>query len=255
MDTATAGLGPDRYFGMVERNACHFAPYSWHRWARFHEEATRRRARLLHRGKTEKAPLSAVDTAPGGARCGRPWLNNGYGDHFLQDSFAAGHLINKTLVMQWFVDYVNGLAVQVVGPLGRMWWGDDTEALVRDARRRRDGQHGHASSSRASPAATSTSRRPSAGTTARTGALGETATDPQTAWERRHPRGSGRRLGRQVDERPDPGAELPELPEVPEQHVRQPRRRRDARLLQPSRADRGERCAATACRSVVTTRC
>jgi hypothetical protein len=25
-------------------------------------------------------------------------------DHFLQDSYAAGHLINKTLVMQWYVE-------------------------------------------------------------------------------------------------------------------------------------------------------
>jgi len=35
------------------------------------------------------------------------WVNNGYANHFLQDSFAAGHLINKTLVMQWFVEYIN----------------------------------------------------------------------------------------------------------------------------------------------------
>jgi hypothetical protein len=32
---------------------------------------------------------------------------NGYGDHFLQDSFAAGHLIYKILVMQWFAQYVS----------------------------------------------------------------------------------------------------------------------------------------------------
>ena len=36
----------------------------------------------------------------------KAWLNNGYASHFLQDSFAAGHLINKTLVMQWFAEYV-----------------------------------------------------------------------------------------------------------------------------------------------------
>jgi hypothetical protein len=37
----------------------------------------------------------------------RAWVTNGYSNHFLQDSFAAGHLINKTLVMQWFVEYIN----------------------------------------------------------------------------------------------------------------------------------------------------
>jgi hypothetical protein len=36
----------------------------------------------------------------------KAWVNNGYSNHFLQDSFAAGHLINKTLVMQWFVEYL-----------------------------------------------------------------------------------------------------------------------------------------------------
>ncbi len=34
-------------------------------------------------------------------------LENGFGDHFLQDSYAAGHLINKTLIMQWFVKWLD----------------------------------------------------------------------------------------------------------------------------------------------------
>jgi len=42
----------------------------------------------------------------------RAWLTNGYSSHFLQDSFAAGHLINKTLVMQWFAEYTKDLG----------WW-------------------------------------------------------------------------------------------------------------------------------------
>ena len=36
----------------------------------------------------------------------KAWVAHGYADHFLQDSFAAGHLVNKTLVMQWFIDWV-----------------------------------------------------------------------------------------------------------------------------------------------------
>ena len=38
----------------------------------------------------------------------RAWMNHGYADHFLQDSFAAGHLVNKTLIMQWFVAWAAG---------------------------------------------------------------------------------------------------------------------------------------------------
>jgi hypothetical protein len=30
----------------------------------------------------------------------------GFADHFLQDSYAAGHLVNKTLVMQWYVEWL-----------------------------------------------------------------------------------------------------------------------------------------------------
>jgi hypothetical protein len=33
------------------------------------------------------------------------WMSQGYSEHFLQDSFAAGHLVNKTLVMQWFIEW------------------------------------------------------------------------------------------------------------------------------------------------------
>ena len=32
-------------------------------------------------------------------------MAQGYADHFVQDSFAPGHLANKTLVMQWFVEW------------------------------------------------------------------------------------------------------------------------------------------------------
>ena len=35
----------------------------------------------------------------------------GYADHFLQDSFAAGHLINKTLVIQWYIEWLAAAGV------------------------------------------------------------------------------------------------------------------------------------------------
>jgi len=39
----------------------------------------------------------------------------GYADHFLQDSFAAGHLINKTLVIQWYIEWLADADVSYPG--------------------------------------------------------------------------------------------------------------------------------------------
>lgn len=181
MDKATASLGADRYFGMVERNACHFAPESWHRWARFHEEATDH-ALAYFRGKKEQVPVTSVDTSQD-ENLRQAWVNNGYGDHFLQDSFAAGHLINKTLVMQWFVDYVNGLKSQWWDLLGRMWWGDDTKpwyGMPGD-----DVMQNMGTAQQPNIAGQGLYRPPTdAGTTSMDRMLGDTPTDPQTARER-----------------------------------------------------------------------
>jgi hypothetical protein len=95
LDRLTSGLGPqgsDHYLGLLARNACHFAPFSWYRWQVNH---------LLARNAAYQAFRS--NREPGLVR--RAWTLNGYADHFLQDSFAAGHLLNKTLVMQWFVEW------------------------------------------------------------------------------------------------------------------------------------------------------
>jgi hypothetical protein len=111
LDEATAGLGTDRYAGLLSRNACHFAPFSWHRWEQYHNEAAEE-ARAHFASRTVTAPLRDVPKdAETHAR--QAILKNGYGDHFLQDSFAAGHLVNKTLVMQWWVDYLNQAAVTI----------------------------------------------------------------------------------------------------------------------------------------------
>ncbi|MET8981437.1 DUF4157 domain-containing protein [Streptomyces sp. NPDC004539] len=85
-------LGEDHYQGLLARNACHFAPYSWFRWQTFH---------MVARDLAQRSYLNKKD--PELARQAR--MYNGYADHFLQDSFAAGHLINKTLVMQWFIEW------------------------------------------------------------------------------------------------------------------------------------------------------
>ena len=181
MDSATAGLGADRYFAMVERNACHFAPESWHRWARFHEEASDH-ALAYHRGKHEQVPLDSVDPTQD-ENLRQSWVKNGYGDHFLQDSFAAGHLVNKTLVMQWFVDYVNGLSSRWWDLLGRAWWGDDTKPWYGLP----DDNVMASMGTRQQPnmAGQGLYHAPlTAGTAEMDRELGDTPTDPQTGWER-----------------------------------------------------------------------
>lgn len=98
IDDLTKNLGPrgtDHYTGLVARNACHFAPYSWYRWQTFYTIA---RAWAL---KAYQAPNPATQAE----FTRQAWVNAGYADHFLQDSFAAGHLVNKTMVMQWFLEW------------------------------------------------------------------------------------------------------------------------------------------------------
>lgn len=90
------GFAPTkRYSSVLARNAGHFAPFSWYRWHSFH---------LMARALIEQSAAADAE--------GRKNLRNkarviaGYADHFLQDSFAAGHLINKTLMMQWYIEWL-----------------------------------------------------------------------------------------------------------------------------------------------------
>jgi Domain of unknown function (DUF4157)/PQQ-like domain len=97
MDDLTRDLGldgRDHYTGLLARNACHFAPYTWYRW---------QAAYLIARDFAQQASR-ATGSEKERLRI-QAWTYHGYADHFLQDSFAAGHLINKTLVMQWFVKW------------------------------------------------------------------------------------------------------------------------------------------------------
>lgn len=98
IDSLTPNFGPggtNHYTALVGRNACHFAPFSWYRWQTFYTIA---RAKALQAFQTPDPGTKARLTR-------QAWVNHGYADHFLQDSFAAGHLVNKTLIMQWFVDW------------------------------------------------------------------------------------------------------------------------------------------------------
>lgn len=95
IDTFTLPLGVNHYGGLLARNACHFAPFAWQRWRQAHTAA-----RDLARQAWESAE-------PGGKErlANLAWVAQGYADHFVQDSFAPGHLANKTLVMQWFLEW------------------------------------------------------------------------------------------------------------------------------------------------------
>ena len=98
IDTLTARLGQDgvdHYAGLLARNACHFAPFAWHRWQSSYATAQVLAQRAHAAGNDDQRARLAHDA----------WLQLGYADHFLQDSFAAGHLVNKTLIMQWFVEW------------------------------------------------------------------------------------------------------------------------------------------------------
>ena len=86
---------PNRYSSVLARNAGHFVPFSWYRWLSFH---------LLARELIERASSAAVADRDILRRRARIYAC--YADHFLQDSFAAGHQINKTLVMQWYIEWL-----------------------------------------------------------------------------------------------------------------------------------------------------
>ena len=83
------------YSSVLARNACHFAPFSWYRWHSFHLAARALIARSATARGEEREALRL-----------RARIYAGYADHFLQDSFAAGHLVNKTLVIQWYIEWL-----------------------------------------------------------------------------------------------------------------------------------------------------
>jgi Domain of unknown function (DUF4157) len=83
------------YSSAVGRNAGHFAPFSWYRWRSYHLMARDLIARSLAAAGPDREKLRT-----------RARIYAGYADHFLQDSYAAGHLVNKTLVMQWYIEWL-----------------------------------------------------------------------------------------------------------------------------------------------------
>ena len=111
-DPGTVARGTGGAWGAIARNACHFAPESWYAWKKYHLEARQHAIRSHQLG-------SQGNTAAADREANEAWLANGFGDHYLQDSFASGHLINKTLIMQWFMEWAK--TWKVVGPLPATW--------------------------------------------------------------------------------------------------------------------------------------
>ena len=79
------------------RNACHFPPESWLRWLDHH-----RRARAVIAGATNPFNLKK--------KANEAIALNAFGEHYLQDSFAAGHLINKGFVMAEAMQHLSDTA-------------------------------------------------------------------------------------------------------------------------------------------------
>lgn len=108
IDGFTLPLGVNHYRGLLARNACHFVPFAWQRWRHAHT-AARDLALRAWQGRQS-------GQRDAGSLANLAWVAQSYADHFLQDSFAPGHLANKTLVMQWFTDWAkDSFFVQVNG--------------------------------------------------------------------------------------------------------------------------------------------
>ena len=114
------------YGATLGRNACHFVPESWHAWARYHAQA-REHAEFAYQRRTKAQEIGQelADENTGqddpllleemmnqyhkeaDEASNEAMLNNGFGDHYLQDSYASGHMLNKTQIMQWYVQYLD----------------------------------------------------------------------------------------------------------------------------------------------------
>jgi hypothetical protein len=86
------------YKATLGRNACHFAPESWHSWEDHHHKA-------LGLARESFQAMQAAKHGTKSEKLNEALLYNGFGDHYLQDSYAAGHLVNKTQIMQMYVRY------------------------------------------------------------------------------------------------------------------------------------------------------
>jgi hypothetical protein len=122
----------NEYSATLARNACHFVPESWHAWSSYHQKARVAAKSAWDDSSEAKNKKLQIDgaknfnsqnefqndtnmtlieieslTQNSQESANDALLNNGFGDHYLQDSYAGGHMINKTKIMQWFTQWLD----------------------------------------------------------------------------------------------------------------------------------------------------
>lgn len=116
----------EAYTAGLARNACHFAPQCWRAWEEYHtraiglarqaaaanEQARRLNGQSLNPFLEPEEAARLKEAAKDSKQRAESLTNealmqNAFGDHFLQDAYAAGHLINKTLIMQWYMAWID----------------------------------------------------------------------------------------------------------------------------------------------------
>ncbi len=105
----------DEYLKLAEQNYDHFAPNLLFPAARFVAAAAQhgdhRQAWQAH----HKRALNQVQPSAGGLPV-VPLTINAFGDHFLTDAFAAGHLVNKAALIEMFkANFYAGNALSAAG--------------------------------------------------------------------------------------------------------------------------------------------
>ena len=114
----------NKYTPSLGRNACHFVPESWNAWADNHKKARdlatesynlfaqseQTKANIATAGPDQKAALQKQfqeEKQKASDKGNEALMVNGFGDHYLQDSFASGHMINKTQIMQFYIEFID----------------------------------------------------------------------------------------------------------------------------------------------------
>lgn len=134
-DTTRKGEESDAYFAALERNACHFFPENKKQWQGYHEQA-----RDLAEEAADARMVADAFRDAGDSESAATWdqkaaefgnkalLQNAFGEHYLQDAYAGGHLVNKTAIMQWFVQWLDSK-----GGLGTTDFGQSQFAMAKYA--------------------------------------------------------------------------------------------------------------------------
>lgn len=96
--TGQPGAATKTYLELAEENVSHFAPDNRDRFVKLHKEALKRGVDAFNFRATGK-------TAEGDAAEADAFLINADADHFMQDAFAAGHLMSKPLIQLATVEF------------------------------------------------------------------------------------------------------------------------------------------------------